>query len=70
MVEAASIILYIHRKIIKKLQKANATAENPKTAEEAGITTNELQWIDGLIFQGKVKEIVDEEGNKRYYAVQ
>jgi hypothetical protein len=64
---AAGLVLRIQKAILEKLQKAGATKQNPKTAEEAGITPNEAKWIWGLIIQGKVQELTCDNGKKKYY---
>jgi len=68
MAEAAGFFLYYNRQVIKKLEKAGATSpEDAKTPEEAGITKIEARSIPRLKLVGKVKEITDTKGEKRYY---
>ena len=64
------ILTYLYnRRTIKKLRELSATSpENAKTLRELRITRNELAFgLSVLQTKGRVKEIVDAKGEKRYY---
>jgi hypothetical protein len=64
------ILTYVYnRRAIRKLRELSATSpENAKTLRELGITRNELAFgLSVLQTKGKVKEIFDTKGKKRYY---
>ena len=69
MSEAGAIFLYYGSMIKRKLKESGATSpENARTLEEAGITGFfEVRHVARLRFLGKIKEIVDAKGEKRYY---
>lgn len=68
---AAGFLLYYNRQVIKKLKKSGATSpDNARTLEEAGITAREARSIGRLELVGKIHEVTDKEGNKRYYVTQ
>jgi len=71
LAEAAGFFLYYNRQVIRKLKKAGATSpETARTPEDAGITKIEARSIPRLKSVGKVKEVIDERGEKRYYVTQ
>lgn len=62
--------MFIHdARIKKKLRSVGAvSADAAKTIEELGLSGPEKRRLQQLVFIGKVKEIIDEKGEKRYYA--
>lgn len=66
---AGAFFLYYGKMIIRKLKESGATSpQNAKTLGEAGITGFfEARHVARLRFLGKIKEIVDTNGEKRYY---
>jgi hypothetical protein len=66
---AGGILLGYGRMIIRKLEESGATSpQNAKTLGEAGITGFfEVRHVARMKFLGKIKEIVDSNGQKRYY---
>jgi hypothetical protein len=65
-----SIFMFIYnRRTMRKLRRLSATTpENAKTLRELGINrTEEALSLSVLQTKGRVKEIVDIKGEKRYY---
>jgi hypothetical protein len=62
-------IFFYNRRTIGKLGRLSATSpDNAKTLRELGITgTEEALSLPRLLATGRVKEIVDVKGEKRYY---
>ncbi len=62
------LIFFYNRRTIRKLRQLSATSpENAKTLRELGITrTEEALSLQSLQTKGRVKEIVDAKGEKRY----
>lgn len=60
---------FYNRRTIRKLRQLSATSpENAKTLKELGITRNEEAFsLSVLQAKGRVEEIVDTKGEKRYY---
>jgi hypothetical protein len=60
---------FYNRRTIGKLKRLSATTpENAKTSSELGINgTEEALSLSVLLEKGRVKEIVDTKGEKRYY---
>jgi len=61
--------MFIHSKRLRrKLKEAGATsADTAKTVEELNLSPREIRTLQRSVRIGKVREITDEKGIKRYY---
>jgi len=63
----AKLIVY-SRRLREKLKKAGAISEDTaKTIGELDLSSREIRTLKRNVWIGKVKEIKDEKGEKRYY---
>jgi len=64
--------MFIHgRRLRRKLKEAGAISEGTaKTILELGLSSREIRTLKRNVAIGKVKEITDEKGEKRYYVTQ
>ncbi len=67
MAEMGMLFAY-GRRFREKLKKAGAVSEETaKTIEELGLSNREIRTLRRNVAIGKVREITDEKGEKRYY---
>ena len=68
-VMAETGILFAYGRLLReKLQKAGAVSkETAKTIEELGLSGREIRTLKRNVWAGKIKEVVDDKGKKRYY---
>jgi len=63
---------FIHgKRLRKKLKDAGTISEDTaKTVKELGLSNREIRTLKRNVAIGKVKEIMDKKGEKRYYVTQ
>jgi hypothetical protein len=65
---AEAILIIYGRRLREKLKKAGAiTEDTAKNIEELNLSSREIRTLKRNVLIGKVKEITDKNGEKRYY---
>jgi hypothetical protein len=65
---AEAILIVYSKRLREKLKKAGAISEDrAKTIRELDLSSREIRTLKRNVWIGKVKEITDEKGEKRYY---
>jgi len=64
--------MFIHgKRLRRKLKEAGAISEDTaKTISELRLSSREIRTLERNIIIGKLKEITDAKGEKRYYVTQ
>ena len=64
--------MFIHgKRLRRKLKEAGAISEDmAKTISELGLSNREIRTLERNVVIGKVKEITNKKGEKRYYVTQ
>lgn len=67
MAETGFFFIY-GKRLRRKLEEAGAVSENmARTINELGLSSREIRTLKRNVWIGKVKEIVDKRGEKRYF---
>jgi hypothetical protein len=65
---AEAILIVYSRRLREKLKKAGATSKDTaKTIGELDLNAREIRTLKRNVWIGKVKEVADDKGKKRYY---